>query len=889
MKTSERRDVNLDTSTTAISSHLLCEYTNLHNEADVEALFVERLFRILKYPDNRIRRKETLDKLHVSRGAKKEPYRPDYVVFDARNRPRVIFDAKSPSENPEKYRYQVAGYALGLNSKCSAENPVRFVVVTNGKLTMIWEWDNDAPLLKLNFTEFEKDNAKFIKLRSVLSYDALKIEEAIPGEKEFRRPPMDELLTAFDTAHQIIWKKDKLGPTDAFYEFTKLIFVKLREDQRISKLVDNGRSTLNASDFNFTTQWIHQQLENDTSQNPVADVLFKRIRKDLEHSINEGKKKRIFGTNEKLMLKPSTIEEVVKLFENYDLHGIDEDLNGRMFETFLNATVRGKELGQFFTPRSVVKYMTSCANLEVGRNCLPKILDACCGSGGFLIEAMAQLSHRISALNQLTESERQHLIDVLHSKCLYGIEANDKVTRIARLNMYLHGDGGSRIYTADGLDKKLEIEQGVDDESNRWTKELKNDLLGVDPVRFDVVLTNPPFSMSYKRSNEKERKILNEYRQDLAKSSSIRSNVLFLERYLDLLSDEGEIITVIDNTVLNGTKSQNVRDFILEHFVIRQVVSLPFNTFFRAQANVQTSILHVRRKYPGEEQGDVFMGILNNIGHDDHQRPTPERDNTNYLIEAWKKWNELGNLDEEIKPNDSDDENLGCSYQVFITKSEDLQSTRLDSFYYAPELRNVRNVLDNLQNRNKLKLVPGKKFQLVKPMTTSDVHSAKGGVFRYFEIGDTTLDGQIVNFKEDYFENLPTRARLQVQEGDVVFAKNNSSRGKTVIVPSEFNGHLASTGFLAVRPTNFEEALLLWSIMTSETFRTQVYYLAITAVQPEIRESIFKDEFVIPIPTDYTELVSVANGVKVAQNNVRSAVDNARMLATKLFCEPNEY
>ena len=863
--------------------NIFCSVSDLHTEADVEALFAERLFNLLGYPDEKVCRKESLDELQVSRGRQKEPYRPDYVPYDGRKQPVIVFDAKRPSEKPDDYRYQVAGYALALNSRFSGNNPVKYVVVSSGVSTVLWAWDNSEPLMRLGFAEFDCDCNDFIKFRSLLSYGASEATDAVQGVFAFCRPSLSDLLQAFDVAHQVIWKKEKIGPTDAFYEFTKLMFVKLREDHRIYEKIKSGDS-VSPSDFSFSVQWIRQQEETDVSPNPVADVLFERVRAELERSIQKGILKRIFEVGERLTLKPSTITEVVEIFENYDLHGMDEDLNGRMFETFLNATVRGKELGQFFTPRSVVKYMTKCADLSVRRDFTPRVLDGCCGSGGFLIEAMACLTYNIAGLKQLTTVEREERLLDLHRNRLYGIEANPKVTRVARLNMYLHGDGGSRIYTADTLDKEMITEEGTDDESLRWMEELKHELVdGNGKMKFDVVLTNPPFSMSYKRNNTAEARMLSQYDRKLAKGKSVQSNVLFLERYWDLLMEGGELLTIIDNTVLNGTDSQHVRDFILRHFVIKQVVSLPFNAFIRADTGVQTSILHLVKKSEGDVQGDVFMGILNNIGHDDYKRQTPERDNTNYLFNAWTAWNTMGCLEDVVCRNQSDDENLGCDYQVFIVESDKLCKSRLDAFYYAPALKTLRSGFEARRRSGELEIWRGDKFNLVKQLTQPEVKANSEKVFRYFDIGDVTRDGQIAIWKRNVLKALSTRARIKVQTGDILFAKNISSRGKTVLVPPEWDGQLASNGFLAVRPRDECEGYLLWSIMSSEAFRMQVYYLAVTAVQPEIRPEIFRREFMVPVPKERLTLIRMGKDVFDSHARISSVVSETRDVSEKMF------
>ena len=115
---------------------------------------------------------------------------------------------------------------------------------------------------------------------------------------------------------------------------------------------------------------------------------------------------------------------------------------------------------------------------------------------------------------------------------------------------------------------------------------------------------------------------------DMESLSKKESNVLFLDRYFRLLKPGGQLLMVFDDTVLNGKSERQVREWILERFVILGIYSLQFNTFFKVKANIKTSILHLRKKSNlDEKQGYVFMSISNNVGHDNHCKDTPDRNN----------------------------------------------------------------------------------------------------------------------------------------------------------------------------------------------------------------------------------------------------------------------
>jgi type I restriction enzyme M protein len=886
--------------------NMFCSFRDISNEADVEALFIERMLETLNYPDSKIKRKDSLDSMVISRGSIKENYKPDYVLYDSAGKPIIVLDAKSPDEEPSKYHYQVSGYALQLNQGFPDANPVRYAIVTNGRVFIVWPWDSNSPIFYLNFEDFEAENEKWKELNANISYSAFKEIVKTHGIFKFERPEISELVRTFEDLHNTIRKKNSLGPTDAFYEFVKMIFIKIREDNKIHNKIEKGKN-ITIDDFVFSTQWLAEQIKYDP--NPFNNILFRQLRDELELKIKKGEKKRIFDKNEELKLTHSTIYDIVERLQHYDLHAIDEDLNGRMFETFLNATVKGKDLGQFFTPRGVVHYMvetsllgkSSCYDFSDPNNAkFSTVLDGCCGSGGFLIDAMTKMIKQVRLAKNLTNSQQSKIINRIKTEAIMGIDSASKIARISRLNMYLHSDGGSNIFEANTLDKELRVDENLPDETKEAIEQLRAILR---TKKFDVVLTNPPFSINYtserkRRSDESpqsiedEKRILAQYdivkKKNGNKATSAQSNILFLERYKELIKDDtGELITIIDDTVLNGDQSQRVRDWILENFVIVQIVSLPFNTFFRADANIKTSLIHLRRKQKGEQQGEIFMAITNNIGIDDHQNDTPERNNLPTVLKYYLDWISHGDIDPIIINNNNEqEETLSCPLQIFTVSPEKLNPQRLDAFYYSPELTKIRAHLEKQKKKGLICIRYGYEFSLIPPIKKEDERALSGKLMKYFEISDVTRSGVINSFIERKFEILPTRGRLMVNEGDVIFAKNISSRGTATIIPNWFSGNLVTTGFIGIRPKSNEEGLLLWVALESEIVRKQIYYLAITASQPEIRDKIFKESFMLPWPCSGESEKNILSAVKKVED-AKTTLNESLINIQNIFNENN--
>ena len=618
-----------------------CKKENLNNEDSVENFFLDRLIRDLKFKDDNIKTKQSIKQLTISQGRRKEAYKPDYVLYKDK-KPIIIIEAKATNEDVDNFIYQGAGYCLLLNQTYKGENPLQFFILSNGLITKVFKWDEDKPLMILKFEDFVDKSEKYNKFLYLLHFDKI-AENVQRDEFRFDKASPQEIDGIFRACHNLIWKKETISPTDAFYEFCKLFFIKLKQDKDLHFKYLNQNLEVPLIEFKFSEHWITQQDAN----NPVNDILFKQqLLPFLKEERERKGKKRIFEDDENINLQSATIKEVVKLLQNIDFYGIDEDLNGRMFETFLSATVRGKDLGQFFTPRNVVKFMVKLAELKVTKDKIEKVFDGCSGSGGFLIDAMADMVKKIDAMRSLTNKDKEKLKDKIYGENIYGSEKSLKNSRVTRMNLWFHGDGSSNVYCLDTLDKNFNYDKSLSTERKKEIEELKDKILNKG-LKFDVIFTNPPFSTNYEWNKKDEKEIIEEYdisykelnKEKEQRVTSLKSNVMFIERYHDLLEKGGKLLTVIDESVLNADQEKYFRKYILSKFILKAVISLPRNTFTNADTGTKTSILYLKKKISeDEEQTPIFMAISENIGHSDSGKPEPDKCDLWKILEEYKRF-----------------------------------------------------------------------------------------------------------------------------------------------------------------------------------------------------------------------------------------------------------
>ena len=203
---------------------------------------------------------------------------------------------------------------------------------------------------------------------------------------------------------------------------------------------------------------------------------------------------------------------------------------------------------------------------------------------------------------------------------LYGLEINEKLTRVAKMNMIVHDDGHTNVVGHDALD---------------FPDKISDKNAGLAAGRFDLILTNPPFGAAIKRTEkgdgyleqfELQQYLGKNYPDPKAKRAKIKTEIAFLERIHSFLKPvTGRAAVVLPDGILTNSSLQGVRRWLLDHFQLLAVVSLPQFAFQHYDASVKPSIVFLRRLAIGEKISDdtpIFMALAENIGYDATGRKT---------------------------------------------------------------------------------------------------------------------------------------------------------------------------------------------------------------------------------------------------------------------------
>ena len=552
--------------------------------------------------------------------------RADIVIWkseqDKKDKKAAFIVVECKAEN---VKVRVEDYYQGFNYASWAH--AEFFVTTNEKETKYFNVDPAYLPQKL-------DEVVAIPTAKDVD-DAARIEQLKDQTKLFTR---DEFTKTLRACHNIIRNNDKLSPEAAFDEISKLLFMKIRFER------DNkGMKVFTKQEYLDAAQNHEKNVRpglkgTDLYALSYMQFLFRTTKEFFKDD-------RLFDDKDEINIRENSFIQILEKLETFNLSDTQDDVKGIAFEEFLGTTFRG-ELGQFFTPRTIVDFMTEILDPQEGE----VICDPTCGSGGFLIKAFEYVREKIEAdirskkdslrlsiegndYDALPEDKQvkiSHSIDKMQAalnteldtgiegsrmyqlsrNCIYGTDANPRMARTSKMNMIMHGDGHGGVHHHDGL---LNIN-------------------GIFEERFDVILTNPPFGQNVDRGQliseadkftdeEMKKKYKKKYGAaydealkqvddhigesllslyDLGNISTL-TEVLFMERCLRLLKKGGRMGMVLPEGVLNNKNLQAVREYFEGKAKIILICSIPQDVFIAACATVKPSLVFMRRFTNDEE------------------------------------------------------------------------------------------------------------------------------------------------------------------------------------------------------------------------------------------------------------------------------------------------
>lgn len=491
----------------------------------------------------------------------------DILVYnDSHNKILIVVECKE--ENINERQFQIAVDQAYSYAHASA---ARYVWVTSGIKDEYFEITNISPVARISISDIPKRDGEVKRFKY------------IKGVNEPPKGTQSELIQKFKSAHDALWGGGALAPTTAFDELDKLIFCKIWDE----RWRDNDPKS-KGQPFNF--QIIH--YPEDQQNNKAKVELEKRIRDLYEH----GRKKDPEVFKDDIKLDKHKIYTVVQYLQDINLSKTDLDAKGLAFQSFMGEFFRG-DFGQFFTPKPIVEFIVTA----IGVNKDWKILDTSCGSGGFLLHALKAVRDDANEIfsDEIGSASWRDYWHVFAEKHLFGIEINEQISRVAKMNMIIHDDGHTNIITNDGL-------------KNNRTLEIENRNLNFQDGTFDLIMTNPPFGSTikadevgyYKEYELFEKNLgFTEIKDRIADDNnknkwraSQSTEALFLERCYKYLNEEnGYLAIVVPDGILTNSSSQYVRDWLIEKFRILSVVSLPQHTFAHVKAGVKSSILFLKK------------------------------------------------------------------------------------------------------------------------------------------------------------------------------------------------------------------------------------------------------------------------------------------------------
>lgn len=581
------------------------------------AFLLTRLVNELGYPANRIEieTEYTAGRPHTITS------RIDVVVRDIKGDAFLFIECKSPdaysSEDKDQLikeqLYKVAGMEKNEGHKVKylvlyTTNDTKgsvydeCIIIDTDKYPSFADWENgrnSTNTLPARYGKAQK--TPYVKASS----------------KDLETDFNKEMLTQLQVdLHNVLWGGGGTDDNEVFSSLTNLILAKIQdEDEKEDGDTYDFQSLTfdKGGDEEFETNEQLFERINALYRRALSSKLYINDPKELEKSYVIDTKK--FALS-KLKYAVQKMEGISFVDGKNSLSG--KDILGDFFEGIIREGFKQSK-GQFFTHRYIVRFMLyaiQADRLAIKRikNDLeiPYMVDPSAGSGTFLIEYMKFITFNMKYRNRGATGYNTDLgtsrkvkdklaewfgIDNRENRWaatfIYGSEINFNLGTAAKVNMILHGDGSTNIFVKDGL---LPFSQYVKESSPNVLHDSSEDALYQDKAvngNFDLILTNPPFSVELDNDTKKSLK------KGFLFGDKKNSENLFIERWYQLLRENGRLAAVLPESVFDTSENKYIRLFIYKYFKVKAVVSLP-QLAFEPFTSTKTSILFAQKKTQAE-------------------------------------------------------------------------------------------------------------------------------------------------------------------------------------------------------------------------------------------------------------------------------------------------
>ena len=536
-------------------------------------------------------------------------HKPDGLIVFEKDSVQVLVEYKKPGEfsNAKEAYKLIYGWYYELADKLNCN----VICISDGNKTY-WYHAKSKKQLK------ESDGKSFSYLLdiSVLCDNTISIE----GKEELKQIldrfqnisengslEKETILNPQELANNVwqkIWISTGKEPEKCLYNVVEIFIFKFLSDLGI---LEDGLS--------FDNLYSDVEKGNDRALKKYASL----IRDEIKEMFPKGEDGTTIlnGTifvNEKGEANLSQyllFNNVLKEFNNYgkkygSFKNIDKSFKTRLYESFLRQSAGISALGQYFTPRNVVRSIVRMANGDsLSDDSI--ICDPFCGVGGFLLEF----------LNEYDRFKKQYIPvnSQIHPKfSLIGYdkgsdEKDDQRTIIlAKANML--------IYLSDLLVKhKKDTRTFSEEVFNKVFHLVKTNLgtFGLDQKEtYDLILTNPPYVTSGVGTIKAE--IKEKGLDDIYTETGNGLEGLAISWIIYSLKKGGSAYIVIPDGIMNRTSDKKLRDHIIKECIINGIISLPNRTFFATPK--QTYILALTKKQDNNVIQDtpVFTYLISEIG-----------------------------------------------------------------------------------------------------------------------------------------------------------------------------------------------------------------------------------------------------------------------------------